>query len=84
MEKIDVQTCRSSVGAAPICAAPPAAGVGAPQADKLVQGGELSIASGAKLAGMPYALYLQHLGAIDYSLLEESAELSDELALLIE
>jgi len=51
-------------------------------ADKLVQSGELSVAAGAKLSGMPYARYLQHLGAMGYSLLDESAPLADELALL--
>ena len=39
-------------------------------ADKLVQSGELSIASGAKFSGMPYARYLQHLGTMGYSLLD--------------
>lgn len=49
-------------------------------ADKLVQSGELSVASGAKLSSMPYARYLQHLGAIGYSLLDESAPLAEKLA----
>jgi len=51
-------------------------------ADKLVQSGELSVAAGAKLSGMPYALYLQHVGTMGHSLLDESAPLADELALL--
>jgi len=50
-------------------------------ADKLVQSGELSVAAGAKLSGMPYARYLQHLGAMGYSLLDDSAPLAGELAL---
>ena len=59
-----------------------AAGVSVSLADKLVQSGELSVSSGAKLSGMPYARYLQHLGAMGYSLLDDSAPLADELALL--
>jgi prevent-host-death family protein len=59
-----------------------AAGVSVALADKLVLSGELSVASGAKLAGMPYARYLQHLGAMGYSLLDETTPLADELALL--
>ncbi|MDP2817666.1 MAG: type II toxin-antitoxin system prevent-host-death family antitoxin [Polaromonas sp.] len=58
------------------------AGVSVSLADRLVQSGELSTSSGAKLAGMPYARYLQHLGAMGYSLLDDSANLDDELALL--
>lgn len=42
----------------------------------------MSVAAGAKLAGLPYARYLQHLGALGYSMLDESANLRDELALL--
>jgi hypothetical protein len=51
-------------------------------ADRLVQSGELSVSAGAKIAGMPYARYLQHLSAIGYSMLDESADLAAELALL--
>jgi prevent-host-death family protein len=58
------------------------AGVSVALADKLVQSGELSVASGAKLCGMPCARYLQHLGAMGISLLDESAVLADELATL--
>lgn len=58
------------------------AGVSVALADKLVQSGELSVASDAKLSGLPYARYLQHLGAMAYSLLDESAPLADELSLL--
>lgn len=58
------------------------AGVSVSLADRLVQSGELSTSSGAKLAGMPYARYLQHLGAMGYSLLDDTARLDDELALL--
>ncbi len=58
------------------------AGVGVAYADRLVQSGELSVSAGAKIAGMPYARYLQHLGAIGYSMLDESANLAAELALL--
>ena len=57
-------------------------GVNVALADKLVQQGELSVAAGAKLAGLPYARYLQHLGALGYSMLDESADLDAELALL--
>jgi prevent-host-death family protein len=57
-------------------------GVNVAMADKLVQGGELSIASGAKLARMPYARYLQHLGALGYSMLDESTDSATEMALL--
>ena len=59
-----------------------ASGVLISLADKLVKGGELSVASGAKLACMPYALYLQHLGAMGYSYLDESTNLAEELVLL--
>lgn len=59
-----------------------AAGVSVSLADKLVQSGELSVSSGAKLSSMPYARYLQHLGAIGYSFLDDSAPLADELAIL--
>ena len=38
-------------------------GVNVALADGLVRQGELSVAAGAKLAGLPYARYLQHLGA---------------------
>ncbi len=58
------------------------AGVGVAYADRLVQSGELSVSAGAKIASMPYARYLQHLGAIGYSMLDESADLAAELALL--
>ena len=58
------------------------AGVSVALADRLVQSGELSTSSGARLAGMPYARYLQHLGAMGYSLLDDSASLDYELALL--
>ncbi len=58
------------------------AGVGVAYADRLVQSGELSVSAGAKIAGMPYARYLQHLGAIGYSMLDESADLAAELSLL--
>jgi prevent-host-death family protein len=58
------------------------AGVAVAMADKLVRQGELSVAAGAKLAGMPYARYLQHLGAAGYSLLDDEGSLDDELALL--
>ncbi len=57
-------------------------GVNVALADKLVQDGELSVAAGAKLAGLPYARYLQHLGACGYSMVDEATDLSAELALL--
>jgi hypothetical protein len=58
------------------------AGVGVAYADRLVQAGELSVSAAAKIAGMPYARYLQHLGALGYSMVDESANLADELGLL--
>ena len=61
------------------------AGVNIALADKLVNSGELSVGAGAKLAAMPYAAYLQHLGSIGYSMLDDScmgADLDDELASL--
>lgn len=57
-------------------------GVSVALADKMVLQGELSVAAGAKLAGMSYARYLQHLGAMGYSVLDESADLDAELSLL--
>jgi len=57
------------------------AGVNIALADKLVQSGELSVGAGAKLAAMPYAAYLQHLGSTGYSMLGD-ADLDDELASL--
>jgi prevent-host-death family protein len=57
-------------------------GVSVALADKMVLQGELSVAAGAKLAGMPYARYLQHLGALGYSMLDESADMAAELATL--
>ena len=57
------------------------AGVNVALADKLVQSGELSVGAGAKLAAMPYAAYLQHLGSTGYSMLG-AADLDDELASL--
>lgn len=57
------------------------AGVSVALADKLVLNGELSVAAGAKLAGLPYAHYLQHLGHLGYSMLAE-ADLDAELAAL--
>lgn len=59
-----------------------AAGVSVSLADRLVQSGELSLSSGAKLARMPYARYLQHLGTLGYSLLDENTSLDAELDLL--
>jgi prevent-host-death family protein len=58
------------------------AGVSLALADQLLRSGELSVAAAAKLAGMPYARYLQHLGASGYSMLDDSAALDAELALL--
>ena len=58
------------------------AGVSVALADKLVLKAELSVAAGAKLAGLPYARYLQHLGALGYSMLDESSVIEAELALL--
>ena len=58
------------------------AGVSVALADKLVLKAELSVAAGAKLAGLSYARYLQHLGALGYSMLGESSDIDAELALL--
>ena len=58
------------------------AGVSVALADKLVLKAELSVAAGAKLAGLPYARYLQHLGALGYSMLGESSDTDAELVLL--
>ena len=57
------------------------AGVHVALADKLVQSGELSVAAAAKLAGMPYARYLQHLGGLGVSLFAEG-DLASELEAL--
>lgn len=57
------------------------AGVSVALADKLVESGELSVAAGAKLASMPYATYLRHLGEIGFSMLDVS-DLNAELATL--
>ena len=56
-------------------------GVNIALADKLVHSGELSVGAGAKLAAMPYAAYLQHLGSTGYSMLED-ADVDHELASL--
>ncbi len=58
------------------------AGVNVALADKLVLNGELSVAAGAKLAGLPYARYLQHLGALGYSMLDDATDTVGELVLL--
>ena len=58
------------------------AGVSVALADRMVKSGELSVAAGAKLAGLPLASYMQHLGAVGYSLLDEASDLAAELALL--
>jgi prevent-host-death family protein len=58
------------------------AGINVALADKLVLKAELSVAAGAKLAGLPYARYLQHLGALGYSMLDEAGNIDAELALL--
>jgi prevent-host-death family protein len=57
-------------------------GVSVALADKMVLQAELSVAAGAKLAGMPYARYLQHLGALGYSMLDDAADMGTELATL--
>jgi prevent-host-death family protein len=59
-----------------------ASGVSVALADKLVLQAELSVAAGAKLAGMPYARYLQHLGTLGYSMLDDAADMRAELATL--
>lgn len=57
-------------------------GVNVALADKLVLQGELSVAAGAKLAKLPYARYLQHLGLLGYSMLDEAGDIGAELQLL--
>ena len=57
-------------------------GVTVALADRLVSAGELSLASGAKLAGLSYENYLKHLSALGYSLLDPAANLARELATL--
>jgi prevent-host-death family protein len=59
-----------------------AAGVPVALADQLVQAGELSVAAGARLAGLPVARYLQHLGAIGYRLLDPAADTASEASVL--
>jgi prevent-host-death family protein len=59
-----------------------ASGVSVALADKLVLQAELSVAAGAKLAGMPYGRYLQHLGTLGYSMLDDTADMGAELATL--
>jgi prevent-host-death family protein len=59
-----------------------ASGVSVALADKLVLQAELSVAAGAKLAGMPYGRYLQHLGSLGYSMLDDAADMQAELASL--
>lgn len=49
-------------------------GVSVALADKLVASGELSMGAGAKLAGLPYADYLQHLCANGYSMLDDTLD----------
>ena len=58
-----------------------ASGVNVALADKLVQSGELSVGAAAKLAAMPYALYLQHLGSLGVGLFD-NADWAAELATL--
>ncbi len=58
------------------------AGVNVALADKLVMGGELSVAAGAKLACLPYAQYMQHLSSLGHSMLDDTPALSAELAVL--
>jgi hypothetical protein len=57
-------------------------GIGASSADQMVLRSELSVSAGAKLAGVPYARYLQHLGTLGYSMLDESLDMQAELATL--
>jgi hypothetical protein len=57
-------------------------GIGASLSDQMVLRSELSVSAGAKLSGMPYARYLQHLGTLGYSMLDESADLQVELQTL--
>ncbi len=57
-------------------------GVNVALADKMVQSGELSTSAGAKLAGMPYARYLQHLGSLGLSMIE-AEDLESELGTLL-
>lgn len=58
-------------------------GVNIALADKLVSDGEITVGTGAKLAGLPYADYLKHLSAHGYSMLDDTAgALETELAVL--
>ena len=57
------------------------AGVNVALADKLVQNGELSVGAGAKLAAMPYADYMVHLGGLGVSLFGDG-DIDAELAAL--
>jgi hypothetical protein len=57
-------------------------GIGASVGDQMVLRSELSVSAGAKLAGMPYARYLQHLGTLGYSMLDEPVDMPAELATL--
>jgi prevent-host-death family protein len=58
-------------------------GVAVALADRLVASGELSVAAGAKLAAMPLASYMQHLGSVGHTLLDEASDLDAELAQLV-
>ncbi len=57
-------------------------GIRASLGDQMVLRSELSVSVGAKLAGVPYARYLQHLGTLGYSMLDESVDMQAELATL--
>jgi hypothetical protein len=56
--------------------------IGASLGDQMVLCSELSVSAGAKLAGMSYARYLQHLGTLGYRMLDESVDMQAELATL--
>ncbi len=58
------------------------AGVNVALADKMVMNGELSVAAGAKLACLPYARYMQHLGSLGFSMLDDARKVSAELVVL--
>ncbi len=51
--------------------------------DKLVNRGDISVSTGAKIAGLPYADYLRNLSANGYSVLDDApGALDGELAVL--
>lgn len=59
------------------------AGVHVALADQLVMRGELSVSAGARLVQQPYAVYLKHLSAQGYSVVDDAPDaLAADLATL--